>query len=1110
MKAFIFLLAFALFQTDSVAVSRNATMFTSTLDRAAIQSSIESKPTAPVVLIITGLEAQPADFAQVAAHALVQKTESVFDDTEKRALQALGKPSLSHALKVTLQNQAEARRLSAWIQSSGLKLRVEEQAVTFSLAERFEGKQWGLRNIGQVESVAIDDLTTVSIQGRIGEDIGATDAPAERPGDILVAVLDTGANYEHPDLDGQLSEKVEECKAYIAFTKCSAETTAAKRKSCQDGYKNVDSDGNGYPLDCSGWNTTIPARAGDEIWGTPDAADENGHGTHVTGIIGAAVNGVGVRGVAAKVKILPVKVITASPSGPVRPQSTGQRSVTTPTPGSGTDLKSSRGFGDLVARGLLYAIRSGAKIANLSLGWPAEVESHLMREMIELAHQKGVLVVAAAGNDATDALVRPCSYNGVICVASHDPDGGISNFSNFGSGVDLAAPGLNILSTWPEAIDTITFTEALGYEIKSGTSMAAPHVTAVLARLLNAGFSSREAYARLMLGARPHQPSRFQGPGRVQAFTLSGNADLARAFKVAPQPLFLPVDKSPIAVNWNRVAHEVSFHLPLKNAWVDGRVVEVEARLIGTSDASLSKSRWTFATWAADETKNLSTSLVIRDKRLESELLIEVRIRASGFSEQIRILQAEVRVPVGPTPADRSLEVLAVDGNSLRDATIRSVTSLDDQGGSDYIAVVARDSQTELRLLKETAGRFKVNGEALIPSSTDELLLIHRVDVDLDGSSDYVFVYRTLVPPPSGSKDKPQRGFQFRFFDSSLRPLSVPFKGTHASVIEFDNKRAVISDNFQWMRLGNRLVPAWVTRGLTPELEKADFDPWNPDPNDPPSYRLYYLAEDGLRSVSAPGEDAYVLARLAMTPEQRQAGRIPVLIGTGLDTKMTYSIAEIIDGKTATSTAIFSDRYRNLRGVEAKEITSLDPLVPAQGTAFSSESFRGAQRVSLVGAERIHEAKVAALSKLDTVTSVAAVFSGANRSAVISQTIYDLQIHDLETNTTAATSLRRFSFLPGFFFFRFFFPVAVGDSQGSERLPAVFVSGGLGISPGVDVIVPRYENGQLQKLVRPAKLRFQPQAGCKEVGNAVPATVNRPSALMFFCGDRFIRAPLEY
>ena len=89
----------------------------------------------------------------------------------------------------------------------------------------------------------------------------------------------------------------------------------------------------------------------------------------------------------------------------------------------------------------------------------------------------------------------------MICVASHGADGALSHFSNYGPWVDVAAPGLGILSTWPMAKKSAVFTEVAGFEYKNGTSMASPFVAGVLAELLSRGYSADEARARLYAGA---------------------------------------------------------------------------------------------------------------------------------------------------------------------------------------------------------------------------------------------------------------------------------------------------------------------------------------------------------------------------------------------------------------------------------------------------------------------------------------------------------------------------------------------------------------------------------------------------------------------------------
>ncbi len=173
--------------------------------------------------------------------------------------------------------------------------------------------------------------------------------------------------------------------------------------------------------------------------------DPNGHGTHLAGIVGAtAGNGLGGSGVAPGVTILPVRVLDATGAG----------------------------FSSQVAAGIVWAADNGADIINLSLGGP--VRSQAQAEAVAYAVSKGVLVVAAAGNDhPTDAAQYPAALPDVVAVGALTPSGEPASFSTRGDYVDLAAPGTLISSTVP----------GNQYAAYSGTSMAAPFVSGVAALL---------------------------------------------------------------------------------------------------------------------------------------------------------------------------------------------------------------------------------------------------------------------------------------------------------------------------------------------------------------------------------------------------------------------------------------------------------------------------------------------------------------------------------------------------------------------------------------------------------------------------------------------------
>lgn len=189
-----------------------------------------------------------------------------------------------------------------------------------------------------------------------------------------------------------------------------------------------------------------------------DTSDDNGHGTHVAGIIEAATNnGIGVASIGFKGTLLPVKVLDST--------------------GSGTD-------GD-VASGITYAVDHGAKIINLSLG--GSDFSQTEQDAVNYATEHGVIVVAAAGNNSNNSPVYPASDQGVLAVSASDQNDNLASFSSFGPDVFVSAPGVDITSTYNTG----------GYAQMSGTSMAAPH----LSGLLGLALSSKNASGTNILDA---------------------------------------------------------------------------------------------------------------------------------------------------------------------------------------------------------------------------------------------------------------------------------------------------------------------------------------------------------------------------------------------------------------------------------------------------------------------------------------------------------------------------------------------------------------------------------------------------------------------------------
>ena len=431
---------------------------------------------AVAVLAAAGL-ARPAN----AVHPSTAADTHRWPDTEARKYPATGQlvvrwregEAIAHLSSATLRQQVKIlkdlpqlqaallqvpagmeRAILAELQRDPFVQYVEPNQRVFALEVPNDPKwpeQWALPKIGAPQA-----WDTAHCQGTV------------------VAVLDTGVYLEHPDLQNSLWTNPDEIPGNY-----------------------LDDDHNGKVDDVHGWHFYQVCDAVNcQPYENGFVDDENGHGTHVTGIIAAETNnGVGVAGVSWGARVMAVRVLD----------------------------RDGQGFYSDIAAAILYATDTGAQVINLSFG--GDEPSQLLQDAVNYAYERGVLLVAAAGNDGGAQILYPAACNNVIAVASTDSSDRRSGFSNHGPQVDIAAPGDSIVSTW---------LQPYLYFYKRGTSMATPHVAGAAALLWSwrPDFSNAQIEDRLESQADDVNADTYPGPDPYLGW---GRLNLQQALAGLPQ-----------------------------------------------------------------------------------------------------------------------------------------------------------------------------------------------------------------------------------------------------------------------------------------------------------------------------------------------------------------------------------------------------------------------------------------------------------------------------------------------------------------------------------------------------------------------------------------------
>lgn len=385
----------------------------------------------------------------------VVTVENVFKDSRTQAVNSL---DLSNIYKFTISKDSDILSIIEDYNKDPNIEYAEPNYIYHNCSipnDPYFDMQWALHNTGQTGGIP-------------DADIDAPEAWDIETGssDVVIAVIDTGVDYNHPDL---------------------ADNIWINKDEIPD--NGIDDDGNGYIDDIYGYDFCRYRPGGKQ---DANPLDDNGHGTHCAGIASAVTNNeVGIAGVCWNYEIMSLKFLNSYGTG-----------VT-----------------EDAVEAVLYAVDNSADV--ISMSWGGGMKSQFLEDALNYAHYNEVVLVASAGNSNSSLKHYPSGYDPVIAVVATDHDDRKASFSNHGYFVDVAAPGVDIFSTMPTYY--VTLNDAgfgQDYDNLSGTSMACPHVAGLAGLLLSKNQTLTADMIKTIVCASVDEvnTSEYIGKGRINAY----------------------------------------------------------------------------------------------------------------------------------------------------------------------------------------------------------------------------------------------------------------------------------------------------------------------------------------------------------------------------------------------------------------------------------------------------------------------------------------------------------------------------------------------------------------------------------------------------------------
>lgn len=868
------------------------------------------------------------------------------------------------------------------------------------VADELFSYQWGLLNQGQIFYREKDDVHNIPMKGIQNKDIGwrnlFSHIPERR---AVVAVLDSGVDLNHPELQNNLWKNENEC---------------GKDPS-------IDNDKNRLPGDCHGWNFT-------EDIASPEAKspqDTDGHGTHVAGIIAAGMNESGIVGVNPNALIMPVKVMKDA--------------------NSKSEIASSESF----ARGIIYATDNGADVINMSLGWPRSLETKYLKEAIYYALSQGVVIVAAAGNNNSNEPLFPCAYDGVICTAASTLNGNFAGFSNFGGHIDTIAPGEAILSLAPVIYEP-EFFAVPGFDIKSGTSQSAPMVAGLISILKaeNKQISVNEIFGRIYSGRQNQDKKKY---------ILGGEANWESLSKKVETPVVRPILKRIRQILTSGERAETKLIVPVRNYGLNAEGIQVKVEGL-SSGVEFDSAAQVIEMLNHAEVKDLTFPVRITDFTAENNIKIKITIIGPegemSFLNEIPVSR-DIRSDASVKKLPFSFAAGRLPVGMVKDGAVYSALStLDSYVKSEKHEFFMKRTLKEEKKLELTLFRRVKNSYVEVPRKIDienalNLVNFIRVDLTMDGKEDYVV--QTL------SEDEEGRHLAFAFFDENLNPLWTQYKSAKVVLdVGIADMNSLSFIRFNHPELGKILVPAFFTEGQIPASQQSPDFMNRYDLGK--ELRLYYLEPDVSdkklliktltgntwkdqvkKEVKGKWYDTVMVEKLLpVSSEDAKNGDLRVIFSVGYQTKRqifisTFNTRNSQRGNALPQLVLQTEDVDALYSVTASGLESVGEVY------FNIYDRSRSKIVTTKGSSQNSELVYKHESETDLIAGHLVSFEDGQKKFSVLQTrdeLIALGITDGKMTTTSRPKLR-YSFLTSKFLSEMYNPVIY--KRNGKQAPALYV-----------------------------------------------------------------------